>query len=99
MRRACNLRKAINWFVEPDFNLAKSIYGNLTSLTSLDLSEEIQDYKRTRSSNHRLRCSRVSNEGSPAIGFNNLTYVTVTTDALGKLNEDNHDFMYQSILC
>lgn len=98
LRRACDLRKVINWFVESDSNLAKFIYRNLMSLTNLDLTEEITDYKRTGCSKHRLRCSTVSNEGSPAIGFNNLTYVTVTTDALNKLNEQNHDFMYQSLL-
>ncbi|ALO28655.1 polymerase [Lone star tick rhabdovirus] len=99
LKRACDLRKTINWFIMPQSNLASSIYLNLHSLTGLDLSEELTDYKRTGSSKHRLRCSRVSNEGNPSIGYNNLTYVTVTTDSLGDINEDNYDFMYQSLLC
>ncbi|AJR28545.1 polymerase [Bahia Grande virus] len=99
LRKACDLRKAIRWFVEDNSNLAKSIYKNLESMTGIDLREELRNYKRTGSSKHRLRNSRVSNEGNPAIGYNNLTYVTVTTDSLGNINSENYDFMYQSILC
>ncbi|QBQ65046.1 polymerase [Xinjiang tick rhabdovirus] len=99
IKRASDLRKAINWFILPGSKLAESIYSNLNSLTGLDLREEIHDYQRTGSSQHRLRCARVSSEGNPAIGFNNLMYVTVTTDSLGELNEHNHDFMYQSVIC
>ncbi|AJR28336.1 polymerase [Muir Springs virus] len=99
LRKACDLRKAIRWFVNDDSNLAKSIYKNLESMTGIDLKEELRNYRRTGSSKHRLRNSRVSNEGNPAISYNNLTYVTVTTDSLGDINSENYDFMYQSILC
>lgn len=99
LRRACDLRKAIRWFVEPDSNLGITIYQNLESMTGLDLKEELYNYKRTGSSRHRLRCSRVSNEGNPGISYNNLSYVTVTTDSLGEINSENYDFMYQTVLC
>ncbi|AJR16768.1 RNA polymerase [Zahedan rhabdovirus] len=98
LRRANDLRRAINWFVVPGSNLAESIYNNLYSLTGIDLRDEVRNYQRTGSSKHRLRCARVSNEGVPGVGFNFLMYTTVTTDTMGDINEENYDFMYQSLL-
>lgn len=99
LKRANSLRKLISWFVQPKSNLELSIYANLQSLTGLDLKEDLAGFTRTGSSKHRLRCSRVSNEGNPGIGFNNLMYTTITTDALNEINEKNYDFMYQSVIC
>lgn len=41
----------------------------------------------------------MSNEGNSAVGFNNLMYVAIITDAFEELNENNFDFMYQTVLC
>nr|ACZ81407.1 RNA polymerase [Moussa virus] len=99
LRHACNMRRMIDWITETDDNVSKTIYNNIESLTGLNLKEEERTYSRTGSGQHRLRCSRVSNEGNPAVGFNNLMYIAVTTDSLGEINGENYDFMYQSLLC
>lgn len=99
LRHACNLRRAIDWITDSGHNVAQTIYNNLKSLTGKDLEEKDRTYLRTGSGKHRLRSARVSNEGNPAVGFNNLMYVAVTTDALGEINGDNYDFMYQSLIC
>lgn len=99
IRHACNLRRAIDWITDADTNLAKSIYNNIESLTGLNLTENGKTYLRTGSGIHRFRNSRVSNEGNPAVGFNNLMYAAITTDSLGEINHDNYDFMYQALIC
>lgn len=98
-RRACDMRKNIGWTSADGSCLSKTIIKNLESLTGVEMEEDHSERIRTGSSKHRLRCSRVSNEGNPAVGFNNLMYVTVTADTLKEINEDNHDFMYQSLIC
>ncbi|AHL66985.1 polymerase [Long Island tick rhabdovirus] len=99
LRQACQLRRTIDWLMEPDDKLATSIYNNIKSMTGLDLKDETYQALRTGCGRHRLRSARVSNEGTPSCGYPPLMYVAVTTDSLGDLNKDNHDFMYQSVIC
>ncbi|AJR28559.1 polymerase [Connecticut virus] len=99
LRQACQLRRTIDWLMEPDDKLASSIYNNIRSMTGLDLKDETYQALRTGCGRHRLRSARVSNEGTPSCGYPPLMYVAVTTDSLGDLNKENHDFMYQSVIC
>ncbi|AJR28474.1 polymerase [New Minto virus] len=99
LRQACQLRRAIDWLMDPNDNLAKSIYNNIQSMTGISLEEEDNQVLRTGCGKHRLRSARVSNEGAPACGYPPLMYVAVTTDSLGEINQANHDFMYQSLIC
>ncbi|AJR28510.1 polymerase [Sawgrass virus] len=99
LRQACQLRRTIDWLMDPDDKLATSIYNNIKSMTGLDLKDETYQALRTGCGRHRLRSARVSNEGTPSCGYPPLMYVAVTTDSLGDLNKENHDFMYQSVIC
>ncbi|AFR67096.1 L protein [Kimberley virus] len=98
LKRACELRKSINWFVNPGSNLAKSIFNNLRALTGEDWEDQIQGYKRTGSSLHRFSCSRVSSGGFAASAPSALTWCISTTDTMCGLGDTNYDFMFQSTI-
>ncbi|AJR28310.1 polymerase [Aruac virus] len=98
IKRATRLRNAISWFITPDSPLARSILNNLRSLTGLDWSEQIKGFKRTGSAIHRFSSSRVSNGGFSASSPWALSWVISTTDTLSQLNDNNYDFMFQSML-
>ncbi|AEH58025.1 protein L [Berrimah virus] len=98
LRRACDLRKSINWFVDPESMLAKSIFNNLKALTGEDWEDQIKGYKRTGSSLHRFGCSRVSSGGFSANSPSCFTWCIATTDTMCGLGEVNYDFMFQSTL-
>ncbi|AJR28445.1 polymerase [Marco virus] len=98
IRRACKLRNAISWFVEPDSNLAKSILNNLEGLTGEFWGDRISGFKRTGSALHRFTCSRQSNGGFSASSPTNLTWMICTTDTMTELGDSNYDFMFQSLL-
>lgn len=96
--RAAKLRAGINWFIEPESNVSKSILNNLTSLTGENWGEDLVQYARTGSALHRFHCSKQSNGGFAAISPNPLTYLLVTADTMSVCNRENYDFMYQSSL-
>lgn len=96
--RASKLRSSINWFVEADSKLAKSILANLRALTGLDWEEECIVFVRTGSALHRFYCSRQSCGGFASTSPSALSWVLVTTDTMPYLATKNHDFMYQSLL-
>nr|QRZ60246.1 polymerase [Bovine ephemeral fever virus] len=98
LRRACDLRKSINWFVNPDSLLAKSIFNNLKALTGEDWEDQVKGYKRTGSSLHRFGCSRVSSGGFSANSPSCFTWCIATTDTMCGLGDVNYDFMFQSTL-
>lgn len=100
IRRAANLRNAINWFVAPDSHLAKSILNNLESLTGESADVVLAGFERTGSARHRYACSRVSNGGFLAQSPFFATQMTISTDPLNKSleSDENYDFMYQSCL-
>lgn len=98
IQKSMRLRNAINWFIERNSNLAKSIIENLNSLTGLEWKEDNISFERTGSALHRFHCSRQSAGGYTAINPNLLSYVFSTTDTLGVMNNENYDFMYQSFI-
>nr|WGO62847.1 protein L [Hefer Valley virus] len=98
LRRACDLRKCINWFVEPDSNVAKSIFNNLKALTGEDWEDQIKGYKRTGSSLHRFTCSRVSAGGYAGSAPSAISWCISTTDTMCGLGDKNFDFMFQSTI-
>ncbi|UYL94385.1 MAG: putative RNA-dependent RNA polymerase [Hattula rhabdovirus] len=100
IRRAAYLRNVINWFVQPDSNLAKSIINNLEALTGESADVVMSGFERTGSARHRYACSRVSNGGFLAQSPFFATWMTLSTDPLNKtLDMDmNYDFMFQSCL-
>ncbi|QEA08648.1 polymerase [Puchong virus] len=98
LRRACDLRKAINWFVEPNSNVAKSIFNNLRALTGEDWEDQIKGYKRTGSSLHRFTCSRVSAGGYAGNSPSAISWCVSTTDTMCNLGDQNYDFMFQSTI-
>ncbi|AOX47527.1 L protein [Gata virus] len=98
IERASRLRNAINWFVEPDSNLARCIKQNLDSLTGEDSGETDTSFRRTGSAPHRFSCSRQSSGGFSGQSPVKLTRMCATTDTLSEYNQRNYDFMYQSLL-
>lgn len=98
IRKACRLRNAVHWFVEPGSNLAESIFSILTGLTGEDWSVGTEGFQRTGSGLHRYMCDRQSSGGYAACSPAKLSHMTTTTDTLGEINEDNHDFMYQAMI-
>ncbi|AIS40850.1 L protein [Santa barbara virus] len=98
LRRAAKMRDCISWFVEPGSNLSNSILNNLNALTNLDWSNMVRGYKRTGSAIHRFSSSRVSSGGFAACSPELLTWMVTTTDSLLGLNDQNYDFMFQSLI-
>ncbi|APG78684.1 RNA-dependent RNA polymerase [Hubei lepidoptera virus 2] len=98
IRRAAELRKAFNWFVNPDSHLGRSILNNLHSLTGEVWIEEGVKAQRSGSALHRFSCSRQSQGGyiaqSPFCG----TWMLETTDSMHGLGEQNYDFLFQALL-
>nr|WOE89356.1 L [Cambodia Anopheles rhabdovirus] [Cambodia Anopheles rhabdovirus] len=98
IRRACNLRRVINWFVDQHSNVAESILQNIKSLTGEDPGQLTRGFKRTGSGLHRFACSRQSNGGFSAVAPNLASHMVMTSDTLVELGKSNYDFMYQSLL-
>ncbi|AJR28373.1 polymerase [Iriri virus] len=97
IRKAEKLRNCISWFVRPDGNVSKSILNNLQALTGENWDQDLHGYQRTGSALHRFGCSRVSSGGFCASSPENPSWVVMTSDTLGSINERNYDFMYQSL--
>ncbi|UAX43327.1 polymerase [Bangoran virus] len=98
IKRAAKLRQAISWFIKPESNLAKSIMGNLFSLTGEEWGEGLTGFKRTGSALHRYSCARVSNGGFCASSPSKFMWMICTTDTMTELTGKNYDFMFQSLL-
>nr|UYE93948.1 MAG: putative RNA-dependent RNA polymerase [Ohlsdorf virus] len=98
IKKASNMRRSFNWFVEPNSNLGKSISLNLESLTGESSGDTITGFRRTGSALHRFGCSRVSSGGyianSPVYG----SRMIISTDNFQLLGDKNYDFMYQSLM-
>lgn len=98
IKRASDLRKSFNWFIEPQSTLGQSIINNLNALTGEDWGEGQIGPKRTGSALHRFSCSRQSQRGyiaqSPLFG----TWLIETTDSMDSLGETNYDFLFQGLL-
>ncbi|AJR28296.1 polymerase [La Joya virus] len=98
IKRAAKLRHAISWFINPESNLAKSILGNLVSLTGEEWNQSLEGFRRTGSALHRYSCSRVSNGGYCASSPSRFMWMICTTDTMDSLSGKNFDFMFQSLL-
>lgn len=98
LKRAADLRSAINWFILPDSNLAKSIINNLQALTGQDWSKSSLGFKRTGSALHRFHCSRQSSGGYAAQNPSKLSRMLSTTNHLSDLGDQNYDFMFQNCI-
>jgi len=96
LKRTIGMRKAIGWFINPNSNLAKTIFNNIKSMVGVDVEESHPEFLRTGNPVHRFFSSRMSNQGSPGSALNRLAYCFTTTDYLGDINKINHDFMYQA---
>lgn len=98
MKRAYNMRKAINWMVRAESKLAKAILANITSCTGEEPSKMTKGFSRTGSSIHRFACDRISPGGFSGSSPNLVSYFVVTTDHLADLGNINYDFMHQSLI-
>jgi mRNA capping enzyme len=98
IKNAVDMRRVLNWFVDPKGKLAQSIFGMLECYTGEDWSKGSLEVSRTESPIHRFKNARTSNGGYTATSPNLLTYVMVTSDTLGDINKENHDFVNQSLL-
>lgn len=98
MKRAYNMRKAINWMIKADSKLAKAILANITSCTGEEPSKMTKGFTRTGSSIHRFACDRISPGGFSGSSPNLVSYFVVTTDHLSELGNTNYDFMHQSLI-
>ncbi|AJR28347.1 polymerase [Kern Canyon virus] len=95
IKKALKLRGAIHWFVQPESNLAKSIFSISKGLTGEDWDKSIGGFKRTGSAIHRFSCSRQSSGGYAAINPAKLSWVLSTTDTFSIIGDKNYDFMFQ----
>lgn len=98
IRKALDMRRMITWVVEPNSNLGRAIFDNITSITAEQASGVASGYKRTGSGIHRIRTSRQEAGGFNPISPNLPTWLTVTTDSMDHLTQQNYDFMYQALL-
>ncbi|AJR28499.1 polymerase [Rochambeau virus] len=97
IRKAMKLRNCISWFVKEKGNVSNAILNNLRALTGDEWDQDLSGYQRTGSALHRFGCSRVSSGGFCASSPELPSWIVMTSDTLGSLNETNHDFMYQSL--
>ncbi|UAU42893.1 polymerase [Ouango virus] len=95
IKRILKIRNAINWFVEPESNLGKSIVNLIEAVTEIEIKLTDKN-RRTGSAIHRFSSERQSSGGYSAVSPAFLTRVFTTTDTLGVINTKNYDFMYQS---
>ncbi|AJR28540.1 polymerase [Nkolbisson virus] len=95
IKRAAKMRNAINWFVDKDSNLGRSILSVLKGLTGEDWDTVSDGYKRTGSALHRFSCSRMSAGGYAATAPTRLSWMVTTTDTLTIVGSKNFDFMFQ----
>ncbi|WGL21410.1 RNA-dependent RNA polymerase [Killamcar virus 1] len=98
IKRAAKLRAAISWFVSPGSNLANTILENLRCLTGENWGEFVEGFRRTGSAIHRFHCSRVSAGGYAATNPSKLSWMVSTTDTFKIIEDENYDFMFQSLL-
>ncbi|APG78762.1 RNA-dependent RNA polymerase [Drosophila immigrans sigmavirus] len=98
IKRAAKLRDSIGWFVDPDSNLASTIYQNLASLTGEDWSGSKVRGKKSGSALHRYRTSRLSAGGYTAQNPSKLTRMILTTNTMSSLGDTNYNFIFQSLL-
>ncbi|ABV03821.1 polymerase [Lyssavirus caucasicus] len=101
VRRALSLKESINWFIDRDSNLAKTIIRNILSLTGPDfVIEETPLFKRTGSALHRFKSARYSEGGYSSVCPNLLSHISVSTDTMSDLTQDgsNFDFMFQPLM-
>lgn len=98
MKRAYNMRKAINWMVMAESKLARAILSNITACTGEEFSQMTKGFSRTGSSIHRFACDRISPGGFSGSSPNLVSYFVVTTDHLSELGNVNYDFMHQSLI-
>ncbi|YP_142354.1 L protein [Lyssavirus mokola] len=101
VKRALSLKESINWFVSRESNLAKTLIGNILSLTGPSFPiEEAPVFKRTGSALHRFKSARYSEGGYSAVCPNLLSHISVSTDTMSDLTQDgtNFDFMFQPLM-
>lgn len=99
-RKASELRRGINWMIDPKSRLAASIYHNLEYVTNVNLINELSTLKKRRTGTalHRYKTSRQDNGGYCNITPNVLSWFIVTSDYMTDLSDTNYDFMYQASL-
>ncbi|AVM87303.1 L protein [Hainan black-spectacled toad rhabdovirus] len=99
IRRASHLRVSIGWFVPEGGPVAKTIFNNLKSLTDEDWgTNQVKNYKRTGTAQHRYGCSRQSQGGYCAQNPCLSSHMITTTDTLGEWAGKNYDFMFQATI-
>ncbi|AOZ21307.1 RNA-dependent RNA polymerase [Lleida bat lyssavirus] len=101
VRRALSLKESINWFINRDSNLAKTLIRNIKSLTGPEFEiEEIPVFKRTGSALHRFKSARYSEGGYSSVCPNLLSHISVSTDTMSELTHGglNFDFMFQPLM-
>lgn len=95
VKRASDLRRVIKWFVDPDSNLAKSIFKMIESSTGeLHETSSVQGI-RSGSAPHRFRNYKTSSGGYCANSPSYSSQMIVTTDSMSDLGDTNYDFMFQ----
>lgn len=92
------MRRALNWFVNPDSKLGQMILASLASLTGENPGDSKGEGNRSGSALHRFLISRVSPGGYIANAYTYEARMLISTDVFEVLGEDNYDFMYQSLL-
>ncbi|UAU42909.1 polymerase [Matariya virus] len=98
IKRIMKIRTALNWFVNPNSNLGKSVCNIIEAVTGYKIEAGKSQNKRTGSAIHRFSAERQSCGGYNAISPTTLTRLFTTTDTLGNINKTNYDFMYQSAI-
>ncbi|UAU42858.1 polymerase [Sandjimba virus] len=98
IKRVLKIKNSINWFVQPNTKLSRSIHNMILSITGQEFEDRDTGYRRTGSAIHRFSTERQSSGGYNAITPAILTRMFTTTDTMGELNSINLDLMYQSCI-
>lgn len=97
-KKAFHLLRCIDWFVEIDSNLCRSISNNLETVTGLTGFSGQKTTQRSGCQIHRFSVSRQSSGGFSSINPNNLRWMYVTAESWSWGNSINMDFMHQSAM-
>lgn len=97
-RKAFDLVRCIDWFVDRDSKLSASISNNLSTVSGLEGLFIQKTSQRSGCPIHRFSVSRQSSGGFSSINPNNLRWMYVTAESWSYGTKENMDFMHQSAM-
>nr|QMP82217.1 RNA-dependent RNA polymerase [Lepidopteran rhabdo-related virus OKIAV3] len=97
-KRSLQLIKAINWLVDQDSNLAKTILNNVKAQTGSDVNVFNEQVKISGNYTHRFFSDRQSAGGYCNQSVNKLTRMSVSPDNFNNFPFEDGNHMFQSLM-